>query len=190
MRRTRLGIVASILSSACVLLTACESPRTNTPTPSAVNSPVETEREKAHRLAFDGAEAGYRSNMKAQDTLYSGSGKNPNFNDLRKYATGDYLEIIEDDIRALRVKGWRSTKPTKIVGVAREAASDNRVNLKSCEDNSKVKLVNASGEDVTPNLIRRYVQTLVVIKIGADWKVSETTSLKVDSFSDQDCGAQ
>lgn len=184
------GAIPVALAAICLLVAGCDSSTPSPPNPSPDVAPtIESERERAERIVFDAAEMAYRSNMQAQDRLYSGTGKKPDFGELRMYATGEYLGFIEDDILALRAKGWRSSEPTLIVGISRETASADRATIKSCEDNSGVRLINSSGRDVTPKLIRRYVQTLVVTKTGGNWKVAETSSLKVDSFSNQDCGS-
>jgi hypothetical protein len=190
LRVCREGLALALALSLSFALGSCTFPRAPSPAPhpSVTTSPSESSAEKKQRLAFEEAETAYRHNMDEQDRLYASGGVQEPTQVLEDTTTGAYLDFIIDDLRYIKREGLHILGPTSIVGVAHIAWTGDTVSLKTCEDNSKSRVLDRSGRDRTPKTSRRYVQILSVVKAGGRWKVAEGETQKVDSFRSQDCG--
>jgi hypothetical protein len=142
------------------------------------------------RLDFEAAETAYRASTLEQDRLYRAGGATMASPALRATTTGSYLTITLRSLREVHRSGWHAKGSTNIVGVARSGGwKPGRLRLTSCEDNSNIRFFDRRGEDVTPDVERRYVQKLTVVKVAEQWKVSEADSARVHSFHGQPCVA-
>jgi hypothetical protein len=142
------------------------------------------------RLDYEAAEKAYRASTLEQDRLYRAGGATEATADLKATATGSYLRITLDSLREVHSSGWHATGSTEIVGIVHDGGwRPGRVGLTSCEDNSTIRFFDRTGEDVTPNVERRYVQKLTVVRVTKRWKVATADSTKVPSFEGQPCVA-
>jgi hypothetical protein len=177
----------------CALAAACTSEPARSSTqspPSPATTPTETQIERQMRLDFEAAETAYRVSALEQDRLYRAGGATRASPALKATATGSYLRITLQSLRDVHQAGWHATGATKIVGVVNDGGwKPDRLSLTSCEDNSSIRFFDRKGADVTPNLERRYVQILIVVKVAHRWKVSTASSTRVSSFEGQPCVA-
>ena len=184
----------------CALVAACtpDQPPTVTPTPAAsptaTPSPApsatltETDIERQHRLAFGAAEAAYRIAIAEGDRIAQAGGANEATPALKAVATGDYLKLQVRSLATLKRRGERLEGGITILAVKRDGGyQPTQVRLTACEDNSTWKLISRSGKDVTPKRQKDYVQSLVVVKMSAGWKVSDGTTRQVQDLSAKEC---
>ena len=177
----------------CALATACTPEPTSTSTPAptlAATTPTESQIERQMRLDYEAAEKAYRASTLEQDRMYRAGGAIKASPALKATATGSYLKITLQSLREVHKSGWHAKGKTEIVGIVRDGGwRQGRVGLTSCEDNSAVRFFDRTGEDVTPNVERRYVQKLTVVRVTERWKVSTADSTRVHSFEGQPCAA-
>jgi hypothetical protein len=177
----------------CALAAACtpEPASTMTPSPTpAATTPTESQIERQIRLDYEAAETAYRASASEQDRLYRAGGATKASLGLKATTTGSYLRITLQSLREVQESGWHAKGSTTIVGVARNGGwKAGRLGLTSCEDNRTLRFFDRRGEDVTPNVERRYVQKLTVVKVAERWKVSMADSTRVHSFEGQPCVA-
>ena len=179
---------------ACCALAAACTPEpaptsTSSPTPTAT-TPTESQIERQMRLDYEAAEKAYRASTSEQDRLYRAGGTTTASATLKATTTGSYLRITLQSLREVRKAGWHAEGSTKIVGVARNGGwKPGQLGLTSCEDNSVIRFIDQGGKDVTPEVERRYVQKLTVVKVAERWKVSTAASTRVHSFEGQPCAA-
>ena len=184
----------------CALIAACTPNQppgvTPTPTPTvpATTSPsptatrTETDIERRMRLDFEAAERAYRASVAEQDRL-SRLGVSRATAELKRTSAGSYLEFALMGLREIEESGWRTTGDLRIAGIARGGWQERQVDLVACEDGSKIRIVDKSGRDVTPQkATATYVQNLTIQKYGNDWKVSDISSKPVKTFKGQPCG--
>jgi hypothetical protein len=176
----------------CALAGACTSePPVSAPAPTPVaTTPTESQIEREMRLDYEAAEEAYRSSTLEQDRMYRAGGATKASPALKATATGSYLKITLQSLREVHKSGWHAKGNTEIVGVVRDGGwRPGQVGLTSCEDNSAVRFFDRTGEDVTPNVERRYVQKLTVVRVTERWKVSTANSTRVHSFEGRPCAA-
>lgn len=186
----RRGLVTVGAAVACCALTAA---CTSEPAPGATSSPTpvstttESQIERQMRLDYEAAEAAYRAAVAEHDRqAHLGV---VSAEKLRRTATGAYLDFSLISLRRSRDARWRSDGETKILGVGRTGWQDRTIRLVACEDSSGVRFTDKRGRDVTPRIMRTYVQDLTVSKDGSDWKVADISSQIVQSFEGQPCAA-
>jgi hypothetical protein len=177
----------------CALAAACTpepaSTGTLSPTPAAT-TPTESQIERQMRLDYEAAEKAYRASTSEQDRLYRSGGTTKASRGLKATTTGSYLRITLQSLREVNESGWHAKGATTIVGVARNGGwKAGRLGLISCEDNRTLRFFDRRGEEVTPDVERRYVQILTVVKVDGRWKVSTAESARVHSFEGQPCVA-
>lgn len=131
------------------------------------------------------AEGVYRANLTEQDRLYALGGASQASSKLGLTASGRYLALVTKSLQTLKRNNWRTVGKTTIEGISRTGWSASAVKLTSCEDSSRVRIVNSSGDDVTPEGDRRFVQTVTIEKQGTMWKVADVHTVRVSSFDDQ-----
>ena len=177
----------------CALAAACSpepAPTSTSPATQVATTPTESQIEREMRLDYEAAENAYRASTSEQDRLYQAGGAIKASPALSATTTGSYLRITLQSLREVRKSGWHAKGHTKIVGVAHNGGwQSDRVGLTSCEDNSAIRFFDRRGEDVTPEVERRYVQKLTVVKVAQRWKVSTADSTRVHSFDGQPCAA-
>jgi hypothetical protein len=174
----------------CALAAACtqEPAQTSSPSPTpAATTPTESEIERQMRLDYEAAERAYRAavaehDRQAQLGIASSA-------ELKETATGIYLDFSLRSLRRSRDAGWQAIGETKIVNVVGSGWQTRKVRLIACEDSSAVQFTDEGGKDVTPQIMRTYVQDLTARKIGKDWKVADISSTVVKSFEGQPCTA-
>jgi hypothetical protein len=180
-------VACCALAPSCIAEPASTSPPSPTP---AATTPTESQIERQMRLDYEAAEQAYRASTLEQDRMYRAGGTTKASPALKATATGSYLRITLQSLREVRKSGWHANGNTEIVGVVRDGGwRPGRVGLTSCEDNSAVRFLDRTGEDVTPNVERRYVQKLTVVRVTERWKVSTANSTRVHSFEGQPCAA-
>jgi hypothetical protein len=177
----------------CALAAACTSEPSSISTPvptSAATTPTESQIERQERLDYEAAEEAYRASTLEQDRIYRAGGATKASPALKATTTGSYLRITLESLREVHKSGWHAKGHTEIVGVVRDGGwRPDQVGLTSCEDNSAVRFLDRTGDDVTPNVERRYVQKLTVVRVNERWKVSTASSTRVHSFEGQPCVA-
>jgi hypothetical protein len=177
----------------CAIAAACtpEPAATSTPSPTpTATTPAESQIERQMRLDYEAAENAYRMNTSEQDRLYRAGGAVKATSALKATATGSYLRITLESLREVHESGWHAKGSTNIIGVTHDGGwKPGRLSLTSCEDNSAIRFFDRRGEDVTPQVERRYVQKLTVVKTAARWKVSTAESTRVHSFEGRPCVA-
>ena len=175
----------------CALAAACtpEPVSTSTPSPTpTATTPTESQIEREMRRDYEAAEGAYRANTAEQDRLYRAGGATKASAALRATATGSYLRITLKSLREVRESGWHANGDTKIIGIVRNGGwRKGRVGLTSCEDNNAIRFFDREGVDVTPEIERRYVQEITVVRVTERWKVSTANSTRVHSFKGQPC---
>jgi hypothetical protein len=174
----------------CALAAACtqEPAQTSSPTPVAT-TPSESQIERQMRLDYEAAEEAYRANISEQDRLARAGGADRATAALRATAEGEYLSSAVASVALIKRKGWRGTGSTTIIGIGRVGWQEKHVRLVSCEDGSRLRLLDNAGKDVTPRGDSRFVQRLVVIQRAGRWKVSTFGSTSVKTLEGQLCAA-
>jgi hypothetical protein len=141
------------------------------------------------RLDYEDAEDAYRGNIAEQDRLARAGGVQRATSSLQSTAQGEYLSTALESLAYIKRKGWHGTGTTIIVRVVRNGWQEKRVRLMSCEDGSSLRLLDASGKDVTPKGSSRFVQSLSVVQRAGRWKVSSFESKSVEVFEGEPCAA-
>jgi hypothetical protein len=184
-------LTAGAAVACCAIAAACtpEPAPSTTPLPTqAASTPSESQIERQIRLDYEAAEKAYRASTSEQDRLYRAGGTRKASSTLKATATDSYLRITLKSLREVRESGWHANGGTTIVGVSRDGGwKPSRIGLTSCEDNNTIRFFNRRGDDVTPNVERRYVQKLTVVKVAGLWKISTADSTRVNSFEGQPC---
>jgi hypothetical protein len=175
----------------CALVVACtpEQPAsTPSPTP-ASTTPTESQIERQMRLDYEAAEKAYRANIAEQDRLARAGGIRRATSALKSTAEGQYLSFTVASLAHIERKGWRGGGSTMILGVVKTGWQEKRVRLMSCEDGSRLRLFDKSGNDVTPKGESRFVQSLLVVQRAGRWRVSAFDSKIVKALEGQPCAA-
>ena len=189
----RRGLVTVGAAVACCALTAaCTSEpapgATSSPTSQAV-TPSESQIERQMRLDYEAAEKAYRDNIEEQDRLAQAGGANAATPSLKSTAEGEYLSATVASLKFIKKKGWHGAGNTTVLGVVDVGWQDKRVRLMSCEDGSRLRLLDKAGADVTPKGDSRFVQLLYVVRRSGRWKVSSFESKSVQGFQGEPCAA-
>jgi hypothetical protein len=177
---------------ACCALAACtqELAQTSSPSPSPrVTTPSESQIERQMRLDYEAAEEAYRANISEQDRLARAGGAEQATAALKATAEGEYLSSAVASLALIKRKGWRGSGSTTISGIGRVGWQEKNVRLVSCEDGSRLRLLDNAGKDVTPRGASQFVQRLVVVQRAGRWKVSTFDSISVKTLEGQPCAA-
>jgi hypothetical protein len=176
----------------CALAAACASEpastSTRSPTP-VVTTITESQIERQMRLDYEAAETAYRNNIVEQDRLARAGGVHRTTSALKSTAEGDYLSAALASLAYIERKGWHGSGSTAILGVAQVGWQEKRVRLTSCEDGSRLRLIDKSGKDVTPKGNARFIQSLSVVQRAGRWRVSSFESRSVKVFKGEPCVA-
>jgi hypothetical protein len=189
--RRRGFVSVGAVVACCALVAGCTptQPASAPPPTPATTTPTESQIERQMRLDYEAAEQAYRANMAEQDRQ-SQLGTAEKTEALTSTARGNYLRFALQVLRDIHDSGWRANGPTTIRGVAPGGWQENRIQLKACEDNSAIKFTNKKGRDVTPkDVVRTYVQDLIVTRVDGRWKVSEVESRPVKTYEGVSCAA-
>jgi hypothetical protein len=175
----------------CALAAACspDQASVNTPSPTpAATTPAESQIERQIRLDYEAAEKAYRAALAEQErqAVLGIAQQTPA---LKASATGAYLDLVLKALEYAHDRHWRSSGSTRILGVVPNGWKERTVRLIACEDSSGVRLINRSGNDVTRQNTRTYVQDLTVEAIRGRWKVVGVSTTVVMSFERQPCAA-
>jgi len=151
--------------------------------PSAIPSPTPTEnaQEREQREAFEAAEKAYRSNFAEVGRLATKGGADMPSAIMKRTSTGSYLDLQMQSLKYLASEKAKASEGGVLAWVRKDAFSPERVTLTSCEDYSSVRLITRSGETVAPENSgeRIAAQTLTVVEVSGDWKVSAVESQPV-----------
>jgi hypothetical protein len=176
----------------CALAAACTSDPVPTSTPSTsptATTPTESQIERQMRLDYDAAEEAYRANIAEQDRLARAGGVRQPTAALKSTAEGEYLSAALTSLAYIKKNGWHGAGNTTILGVVHVGWQAKRVRLVSCEDGSRLRLLDHSANDVTPKGDSRFVQSLSVVRRGGRWRVSAFESKSVKVFEGEQCAA-
>jgi hypothetical protein len=188
--RRRGFVSVGAVVACCALVAGCtpEPPASTLPPTPVTTTPTESQIERQMRLDYEAAEQAYRASTAEQDRLYQGGGATSASPVLKVTATGSYLTITLKSLREVHKAGWHAEGGTKIIGVVRNGGwRAGQVGLTSCEDNNAIRFLDRRGNDVTPQVERRYVQKLTIMRVRDRWKVSSANSTRVHSFEGQPC---
>lgn len=189
----RQGLVLAVAMSLSLAMIGCTPKAGGAPSvnPTVAPSPaptLESPQERQVRRDYEAAEAAYRAVTAELNRVAAAGGTNAATAKMLATATDDYLAFQLRSLQSAKKKGWRTFGTTRIVGVARRGWSSREIGLTTCEDNSKVRILDKHGRDVTPDSNRRYVQTLTVKTVASRWKVAAATTQRVPDFESRDCG--
>jgi hypothetical protein len=189
----RRGFVSVGAAVACCALAAACTPQptpisTTSPTPTAT-APTESQIERQMRLDYEAAEKAYRANIAEQDRLFQKGGAYRPTAALKSTAEGDYLSAAVASLAYIKRKRWHGSGQTTVLGVARIGWEQKRIRLLSCEDGSRLRLLDHAGNDVTPKGDSRFVQSLSVVQRAGRWRVSAFESKSVKVFEGEPCAA-
>jgi hypothetical protein len=176
----------------CALAAACtqEPAPMSSPSPTPLlTTPSESQIERKMRLDYEAAEEAYRANISEQDRLARAGGADRATAALKATAEGEYLSSAVASLALIKRQGWRGTGSTTIIGIGRVGWQEKHVRLVSCEDGSRLRLLDNAGRDVTPTGDSRFVQRLVVTQRAGRWKVSTFGSTSVKTLEGQPCAA-
>jgi hypothetical protein len=176
----------------CALAAGCipDSVPNSTPSPSpAAMTPAESQIERQMRLDYNAAERAYRANIAEQDRLARAGGVRQPTAALKSTAEGEYLSAALTSLAYIKKNGWHGAGNTTILGVVHVGWQAKRVRLVSCEDGSRLRLLDHSANDVTPKGDSRFVQSLSVVRRGGRWRVSAFESKSVKVFEGEQCAA-
>jgi hypothetical protein len=187
------GFVTVGAAVACCALAAGCTPdpvptSTQTPT-SAATGAAESQIERQMKLDYDAAERAYRANIAEQDRLARAGGVRQPTAALKSTAEGEYLSAALTSLAFIKKNGWHGAGNTTILGVVHVGWQEKRVRLVSCEDGSRLRLLDHSANDVTPKGDSRFVQSLSVVRRGGRWRVSAFESKSVKVFEGEQCAA-
>jgi hypothetical protein len=190
--RRRGFVSVGAVVTCCALAAGCTaepaSTSTAAPTPAATTV-TESQIERQMRLDYEAAEKAYRDNIAVQDRLARVGGVQRSTRALKLTAEGDYLSAALASLAFIERKGWHGTGTTAILGVVHVGWQEKQVRLISCEDGSRLRLVDKSGQDVTPKGNARFVQSLTVAQREGRWRVSTFESKSVKVFEGEPCAA-
>jgi hypothetical protein len=142
------------------------------------------------RLDYEAAEAAYRASIAEGDRLARRGGVRKATPALKAVATGDYLRLQVESLKALKEQGERIKGGTTVVGVRPDGGyQSTRLRIVACEDNSTWRVITKDGKDVTPKNQPDYIQSLTVIKLGSSWKVSDGSTQQVKTLPANACKA-
>lgn len=180
-------LAAGLLASGC---TPDDDPSTGptassgvTATPTSTPTPArsETAEEKKQREAFEAAERAYRANFDEVGRLATKGGINTPTDLMKRTATGSYLDIQMESLRFLESEDARASQLGTIGWVRHNGYAANELSLLSCEDFSKVVLIESSGATLKPENAgtRIAVQTIKVVRSSGGWKLADVDSRQV-----------
>ena len=140
------------------------------------------------RLDWDAAEDAYRTAIAESDRLARDGGARKPTAVLEDSATGDYLTVLVADLRTFEARGWRLKGGVAVLNVSPSGGwSSSELGLTACEDNSRWRILDKKGRDVTPKNQPDYIQSLTATKSQGVWKISDSTSRKVPNVKMSDC---
>jgi hypothetical protein len=190
--RTRGLVTVGAAVACCALAAACTSEPTSVTTPSLTppaTTPTESQIERQMRLDYEAAERAYRANIEEQDRLAQAGGVKKATPALKSTAEGEYLSAAVTSLQFIKNKDWHGIGNTAILGVVNVGWKERSVRLMSCEDGSRLRLLDKAGSDVTPKGDSRFVQSLHVVRRSGQWKVSSFESRSVQIFEGEPCAA-
>jgi hypothetical protein len=183
--------VGAVVTCCALASAACTPDQAPASTPSpipAATTPAESQIERQMRLDYEAAEKAYRAALAEQErqAVLGIAQLTPA---LKASATGAYLDLVLKALEYAHDRHWHSSGSTRILGVVPNGWKERTVRLIACEDSSGVRLINKSGNDVTRQNTRTYVQDLTVEAIGGRWKVVGVSTTVAKSFEGQPCAA-
>ena len=163
-------------SASCVLLAACTPANGTIPTPPPSTSspasatPPETAQEREERLAYEAAEKAYRIFAAEYARLQQqprGNGEPTEA--MRDNAAGPYLKAMTGFLNYKVNHGTHSDRAIRIVYVKPGGYSAEELVLNTCEDGSRIKVLNRKGKQVGHG--GTYALKLYVRPVDGRWKI-------------------
>jgi len=181
-------LVAGLLAAGCTpepgpMPSATPPPSVASPSPRP--TPTENAQERQQRLDFEAAEKAYLTADAETARLALKGGANNPTKVLLATATGQYLDVQVEDLRTLKMNGWRADRPLRTSVSADGGWSPKEIGLTACEDGSEVKLLDQEGKEVAKDRHRRFVQKLTAVRRDGTWKISTIESKVVKNFDDE-----
>jgi hypothetical protein len=162
---------------ACALVAACSpsagvtpTPTPGVSTPAGQSTPPETEQQRKERLDFEAAERAYRTFLSEYAGLYQTPG-GPSMPTklMTDNAAGPYLKVMIGFLRDSKNHGRHTDRPKRIEYVKRGAYSAEELVLETCEDGSKISVLDTKGRQVGHGGVSEL--TLYVRPVAGRWKV-------------------
>jgi hypothetical protein len=162
---------------ACALFAACTpsagispTPSSGVSTPAGQSAPPETEQQRKERLDFEAAEKAYRTFQSEYARLYqTPGGPSKPTKLMTDNAAGPYLKVMSGFLRDSKNRGRYTDRPIRIEYVKRGAYSAAELILETCEDGSKIRVLDAKGRQVGHGGVSEL--TLYVRSVAERWKV-------------------
>ncbi|WP_139283152.1 hypothetical protein [Raineyella antarctica] len=98
--------------------------------------------------AYAEAEHVYREFTKERNRLAMAGGSATPTAEMARLATGNYLDTVADFLATGHEAGRRATAPLEIINVEPRTYVDGRVTMLSCEDGSRIQIIDSSGSVV------------------------------------------
>jgi hypothetical protein len=145
----RMPLTTAALALALFTLTGCLAQSSPAPTPLPNSTPV-FESEEA---ALAAAEDAYREYLAVSDAITADGGANPER--IKPLVTTEQFQVELDGFDLYTSKSWRTSGESsfEILELQRYSEEGNgvaRVSFYACSDSSHVRIIDASGADVTP----------------------------------------
>ena len=163
-------------SAGCALLAGCTPADGTIPAPppatpaSASATPPETAQQREERLAYEAAEKAYRTFRAEYNRLHKSEGGSAKPTSvMQDNAAGPYLKSMLAFLKHKVDHERHSDRGVRIAYVHRGGFSPQELVLLACEDGSKVKILNRTGEQVSHGGVSKL--TLYVRPIQGRWKV-------------------
>ena len=163
-------------SAVCALLAGCTPADGTIPAPppatpaSASATPPETAQQREERLAYEAAEKAYRTFRAEYNRLHKSEGGSAKPTSvMQDNAAGPYLKSMLAFLKHKVDHKRHSDRGVRIAYVHRGGFSPQELVLLACEDGSKVKILNRTGEQVSHGGVSKL--TLYVRPIQGRWKV-------------------
>ena len=172
----------------CLLAAGCipAKGQAPSPTPPSITQTSETGQERQMRLDYKAAEKAYRAKSVEMDRLFKAGGATKATPELRRTATGEYLDTLVALLQTVKERGWIRTGDTKIVGVVQGGWQKNELTLLACEDVSRVQFYDGKKK-VESNSQPFYVQKYTATRSKAGWKLADTETTQMKTLEGQPC---
>jgi hypothetical protein len=172
---------------ACALFPACSpstgvapTPTAGVSTPAGQSTPPETEQQRKERLDFEAAEKAYRSFYDEYARVQQQVNSSPKPTKVMiENAAGPFLQRVAGFLRDKAKDGRHADRPGRIAYVHRGGYSPNELILLSCQDGSKVRLLDRSGHEIGRGSTIEW--TYYLRPVAGRWKIWNAGQVGVKS---------
>lgn len=145
----------------------------------------ESAQDRAMRLDKEAARKAYLDGSAEYDRLVMAGGADKATKKLTDNFSGAYLKDATETIQLFKTSGWHTDRSISTKVTADQGWSASKIELTACEDSSKVRTLDKSGNEVNKGGVRLIVQTLVAKRTGDQWKIDSQTSRPVKTFDNE-----